>query len=152
MQPWTHLLADDGTPNNSPLSAAVGAGRSAGTVPAARRRVFSFRRRVSMSFAVFILFVLAFTGGCATHRSDPTEQQIRQDREELEALGAEIIPLIRQLDELQKELSTNSNYSAEIRARDLDSSLSAVREAHDKLAAKYWQLVKDYHVNAKSSY
>ena len=105
-----------------------------------------------MRFSVLILVVLAFASGCATHHPAPTANQIRNNREELLVLGEEIAPLIQQLERLQEELSTNSNYSAEIRARDIDCSISAVRQAHDKLAAKYRQLVKEYPVNIKGPY
>jgi hypothetical protein len=105
-----------------------------------------------MKFSAFILVVLLFASGCATHRPVPTAKEISQKREELEILGEEMSLAVRQLELLQGQLSTNGTYSAEAQARDLDRSISAVRQARDKLVAKYWQLVKEYHVDFKGSY
>jgi hypothetical protein len=102
-----------------------------------------------MRFGAFILIVLLFASGCATHRPAPTAKEISQKREELEVLGEEMPLLVRQLESLQRQLSTNGTYAAEVQAHDLDCSISVVRKAHDELATQYRQLVKEYDVNIK---
>ena len=102
-----------------------------------------------MRFGAFILIVLLFVSGCATRRPAPTAKEISQKQEELEVLGQEMPLLVRQLESLQRQLSTNGAYTAEIQAHDLDCSISVVRKAHDELATKYRQLVKEHDVNIK---
>jgi hypothetical protein len=114
--------------------------------------VCEFHRSASMRFSASILVVLLFASGCATHHQAPTAKEISDKRDELYILGEEMPLLVRQLERLQMRLSTNGTYTAEILAHDLDCSLSAMRKAHDELAARYWRLVKEYHVDVRGSY
>ena len=99
-----------------------------------------------MRFSTFILVVLLFASGCATNHPAPTVRQISDKREEVEVLRGEIDQVILQLDHLQRSLATNSTYSAEAQARDLDSAILVIRQAGDKLAGEYRRLHDEFHV------
>jgi hypothetical protein len=98
-----------------------------------------------------LLFVL-LAGGCATHRPAPTAKEIHNKREELEALCGELRLAALQLDHVQRDLSTNGVYAVTDQSRDLDYSILTVQQARDRLVAKYWKVVKEYHYDWKGSY
>ena len=99
-----------------------------------------------MKFLAFILIMLLFASGCATHRPTPTAKEISEKRDEVEVLRGEIDQVILQLDHLQRSLATNSAYSTAAQARDLDSSILVIRQARDRLAGEYRRLHDEFHV------
>ena len=74
-------------------------------------------------------------------------KEISNKRETLVGLGDEVSALIRHLERLQAQLSTNSAYSADRHTSDLDHSIAAVSEAEEKLGAICQELVNEYHID-----
>jgi hypothetical protein len=99
-----------------------------------------------MRFLAFISVVLLFAGGCASNPHAPTAAHISEKRNEVEALREEIVQAILNLDHLQRDLANNGAYSTEAQVRDLDYSVSVIRQARDKLTTEYRRLHEEYHV------
>jgi hypothetical protein len=99
-----------------------------------------------MRFLTFISIVLLLATGCASNRPAPTAAQISEKRDEVEVLCEEIDQAILQLDHLQRDLASKGTYSTEAQARDLDYSISVIRQARNRLATEYRRLHKEYHV------
>jgi hypothetical protein len=90
--------------------------------------------------------MLILASGCAINRPSPTARELSDKREEIEVLRAEMDLAIRQLDHLQRSLGTNSTYSAEAQARDLDAAILVIRQARDRLGGQYRRLHDEFGV------
>jgi hypothetical protein len=105
----------------------------------------TFGRQASMKYPALILVFLLFACGCATHHSGPKAKEIPDKQEELKVLCAELRLAALQLDNLQRDLTASGLYSAADQTRDLDYSISTIQQARNRLTAKYWKLVNEYH-------